>query len=42
MQEEIFKEKYKELFERLTPTEGLSVSIGRLFADRIEQVMCVG
>ncbi len=42
MQTDNFKEKYKELFDLFKPTEGLTVSIGSLFADLMKQVECVG
>lgn len=42
MQAENFKEKYKELFDLFKPTEGLTVSIGSMFADLMKQVECVG
>ena len=42
MQAENFKEKYKEVFDWLQPTEGLTVSIGSLFADLMEQMTCAG
>lgn len=42
MQVENFKEKYKELFDLFKLTEGLTVSIGSMFADLMKQVECVG
>lgn len=42
MQADNFREKYKELFDLFKPTEGLTFSIGSLFADLMEQVSCAG
>ena len=42
MQTGNFKERYKELFDLFKPTEGLTVSIGSMFTNLMEQVECVG
>lgn len=42
MQTGNFKERYKELFDLFKPAEGLTVSIGSMFTNLMEQVECVG
>lgn len=42
MQADNFREKYKELLDLFKPTEGLTFSIGSMFADLMEQVSCAG
>lgn len=42
MQAGNFKERYKEIIDLFKPTEGLTVSVGSMFADLMKQVECVG